>query len=142
MLLFIQKQKTEMDKEIKDYFDDNMQQELDIVTSIAGVGQTTAEKFLIEIGDKNKFQSHNQLRAFIGTDPSIKQSGSSKDVKGNISKRGNSHLRRTIWQVAFSVRIYSPIFAEYFQKKLLKEKSINKLLSLLQINSLKHSMCF
>ncbi len=117
MLLFIQKQKLELDKQIKEYVDENLKQEFDIITSIAGVGQTTAEKFLIEIGDINKFKSHNQLRAFIGTDPSIKQSGSSVNINGKISKRGNSHLRRTIWQMAFAVRKFSLRFEQYYLKK-------------------------
>ncbi len=117
MLLFIQKQKLESDKQIKEYVDKNLKQEFDIITSIAGIGQTTAEKFLIEIGDINKFKSHNQLRAFIGTDPSIKQSGSSVNINGRISKRGNSHLRRTIWQMAFAVRKFSPGFEQYYLKK-------------------------
>ena len=117
MLLFIQKQKSELDKKIKEYIDKNLKQEFDIITSIDGIGQTTAEKFLIEIGNINRFKSHNQLRAFIGTDPSIKQSGSSVNVNGKISKRGNSHLRRTIWQMAFAVRKFSPQFQQYYLKK-------------------------
>jgi transposase len=117
-LLFIQKQKIDMDKTMKDFVDNNLQ----IITSINGIGQTTAEKFLIEIGNITKYKSHNQLRAFIGTDPSIKQSGSSINVQGKISKRGNAHLRRTIWQMAVSVINYSDKFATYFDKKMLEGK--------------------
>jgi transposase len=123
MLLFIQKQKIELDQQIKKYVDENLSQEFSIVTSIAGVGQTTAEKFLIEIGeDINIFKSHKQLRAFMGMDPSIKQSGSSINVNGKISKKGNSHLRRTMWQMAFAVRKYSPTFKDYYQKKRSEDK--------------------
>ncbi|MDN5353743.1 MAG: transposase [Candidatus Cloacimonadota bacterium] len=123
MLLFIQKQKNDLDEKIKKYVDENLSQEFSIVTSIAGVGQNTAEKFLIEIGeDINIYKSHKQLRAFMGMDPTIKQSGSSINVNGKISKRGNAHLRRTLWQMASAVKRYSPTFEEYYQKKRNEDK--------------------
>ncbi|KQC06560.1 MAG: hypothetical protein APR54_07130 [Candidatus Cloacimonas sp. SDB] len=75
-LFFINKQKSDMDIALKEYVHDNLKQNFEIITSIKGVGQTTAEKFLIEKGNINNFKSHNQLRAYIGTDPAIKQSGS------------------------------------------------------------------
>lgn len=121
-LLFIQKQKSEMDRTLKDYVKDNLKQDFEIITSVKGIGHTTAEKFLIEVGDINNYKSHNQLRAFIGTDPSIKQSGSSINVQGKISKRGNAHLRRTIWQMAVSVINYSHCYTEYFDKKIKEGK--------------------
>lgn len=121
-LLFIQKQKNKMDRILREYVKENMKQNFHIITSISGIGHITAEKFLIEMGDINKYKSHNQLRAFIGTDPSIKQSGSSIHVKGKISKRGNAHLRRTIWQMAVSVIRNLKTFADYFKKKISEGK--------------------
>jgi len=118
MLLFIFDQQNIYDDKLKEFVKENLKQDFEIITSIKGVGQTTAEKFLIEIGDINKFKSHKQLRAFIGFDPSIKQSGSSINIKGKISKRGNSYLRRTMWQMAVSVIRYSDEFATYFHKKM------------------------
>jgi transposase len=83
-----------------------------------GIGDITAAKFLIEIGDIQNFKSHKQLRAYIGTDPSVKQSGSSVNVNGKISKRGNAHLRKTVWQMAVGVIRSSDYFAQYFYKKI------------------------
>ena len=121
-LLFIDKQKSNMDVALKDHVDNNMKQNFEIITSIKGVGHITAEKFLIEIGDINNFKSHNQLRAYIGTDPAIKQSGSSINVNGHISKRGNAHLRRTIWQMAVASINHSDYYAQYFDKKMAEGK--------------------
>lgn len=121
-LFFINNQKSDMDIALKEYVDDNLKQNFEIITSIKGVGQTTAEKFLIEIGDINNFKSHNQLRAYIGTDPAIKQSGSSINVNGHISKRGNAHLRRTIWQMAVASINYSSYYGCYFDKKMAEGK--------------------
>ena len=121
-LLFINKQKSDIDITLKEYVDNNLKQNFEIITSIKGVGHTTAEKFLIEIGDINNFKSHNQLRAYIGTDPAIKQSGSSININGHISKRGNAHLRRTIWQMAVASINYSFYYRQYFDKKMAEGK--------------------
>lgn len=121
-LLFIDKQKNEMDFALKEYVENSLKQNFEIITSIKGVGHTTAEKFLIEIGDIKNFKSHNQLRAYIGTDPAIKQSGSSININGHISKRGNAHLRRTIWQMAVASINYSSYYSQYFDKKMAEGK--------------------
>jgi len=117
-LIFILEQINDINNHLKMFVKDNLQQNFDIVTSINGIGETTAEKFLIEIGDIENFKSHKQLRAYIGTDPSIKQSGSSINVNGRISKRGNSYLRKTIWQMAVGVIRCCPHFADYYHKKI------------------------
>lgn len=121
-LLFVFEQINDLDDILNKFVKDNIQQNFDIVTSIKGIGKTTAEKFLIEIGDINNFQSHNQLRAYIGTDPSIKQSGSSINVTGRISKRGNAYLRKTIWQMAVGTIRCNKKFNDYFNKKMREGK--------------------
>lgn len=117
-LLFILEQINDMNELLHDFVHQHLQQNFEIITSINGIGKTTAEKFLIEIGDIKNFKSHKQLRAYIGTDPSIKQSGSSIHVNGKISKRGNSYLRKTIWQMAVGVIRCCDYFADYFHKKI------------------------
>jgi transposase len=117
-LIFIMGQINSMNKHIKQFVTEHLQQNFDIVTSIKGIGDITAAKFLIEIGDIQNFKSHKQLRAYIGTDPSVKQSGSSVNVNGKISKRGNAHLRKTVWQMAVGVIRSSDYFAQYFYKKI------------------------
>ena len=117
-LLFIIEQIDDLNNLLKLFVKENLQQDFDIITSINGIGETTAEKFLIEIADITNFKSHKQLRAYIGTDPSIKQSGSSINVSGRISKRGNAYLRKTVWQMAIGVIRCCNYFTDYFQKKI------------------------
>ena len=121
-LLFIIEQIDDINDLLRLFVKENLQQDFDILTSIKGIGKTTAEKFLIEIVDIKNFKSQKQLRAYIGTDPSIKQSGSSINVSGRISKRGNSYLRKTIWQMAVGVIRCCPHFADYFYKKIKEGK--------------------
>jgi len=148
-LLFILDQIDDINNHLQSFVKEHLQQDFNIITSVNGIGETTAEKFLIEIGDIDNFKSHKQLRAYIGTDPSIKLSGSSIHVKGKISKRGNSYLRKTIWQMAVGVIRCCDYFAEYFHKKICEGKKYkqaviavaNKLIKTLYA-MLKNKTCF
>ena len=52
-------------------------QEMKIITSIDGIGDTRA-MFLAEVGDISNFSGHKSLIAFAGLDPTVFQSGKSK----------------------------------------------------------------
>jgi len=108
---------SKLDKRIEKFVDDNWNAESEILTSIKGVGKITSQKFLIEVENIFNFKSHKQLTAYAGTDPSIKQSGSSILYQGRISKRGNKYLRKTLYQMAESCIRNSCIFNAYFHKK-------------------------
>jgi len=73
-----------------------MRRDMDILTSMKGVGEKTAMNFLIEMGgDIKQFESHKKLIAMAGLDPALYQSGKI-DRKGKICKRGSRHLRRMV----------------------------------------------
>lgn len=116
-LLFLNDRSDELERMISEALDKETNNAVELLISIKGIGEKTARSFIIEIGSINNFKSAKQLAAYIGIDPSIKQSGSSVNVKGKISKKGNSFLRRTIWQIAVAVIRYDGKFREYFLKK-------------------------
>ena len=95
-----------------------MQEDIDILTSMEGLGDKTATTFLIEIGgDINQFESHKKVIAMAGLDPAIYQSGKI-DRKGKISKRGNRHLRRVIWLMTTKVIQFNQRFKQYHLKRI------------------------
>jgi transposase len=107
-----------LDKELENSLEDSdINSDIEILKSIPGIGSVTSKNFMIEVSSINRFKSVKQLCAFIGIDPSIKQSGSSIHYRGKISKRGNAHLRRTIWQMAIGVIRSCDKFKTYFNKK-------------------------
>ena len=118
----IQDELSIIDEEIESSITDDINDDIEILTSIPGIGEVTSKNFIIEIEKIDKFQSYKQVSAFIGIDPSIKQSGSSVNYQGKITKRGNSYLRRTIWQMATSVIRYNQKFKDYYTKKRLDGK--------------------
>ncbi|RLI54074.1 MAG: IS110 family transposase [Candidatus Thorarchaeota archaeon] len=91
--------------------------EMEILTSIKGVGEISAATFLAEIQDIHRFMgSHKKLIAYAGLDPIILQSGKFKG-KFRISKRGNPHLRRIIWSMTLGTIFSTQRFKNYYQRK-------------------------
>lgn len=89
-----------------------------MLKSIPGIGEVTSKNFASMLTNINDFSSHKKLSAFIGIDPSLKQSRSSVFYQGKITKRGNSNLRRTIYQMAVCVVRSCDKFSAYFHKKI------------------------
>ena len=87
-----------------------MEDDINIMTSIKGIGDKTAANFLIEMGgDINQYDRSGKIIAMAGLDPAVYQSGK-HDGKGRITKRGNRHLRKIIWMMTTKVIQYSDIF--------------------------------
>ena len=96
---------------------EKIQGDMDILTSMKGIGEKTAMNFLIEIGGEIKqFESHKKVIAMAGLDPALYQSGKI-DRRGKISKRGNRHLRRVIWQMTTRVIQFNERFKQYYLKR-------------------------
>jgi len=114
---FIQTQINEYNEIIEKFVDKYHKDDIDTLTSISGVGKATASSFIAELGSISNFATHKQLTAFVGTDPTIYQSGTSVNGKGSISKRGNSHLRRSIWHMARAATIWNETLKAYYDKK-------------------------
>ena len=95
-----------------------IQGDMDILTSMKGIGEKTAVNFLIEIGgDIKQFESHKKVIAMAGLDPALYQSGKI-DRKGRISKRGNRHLRRVIWLMTTKVIQFNERFKQSYLKRI------------------------
>ncbi len=90
--------------------------EMEIITSIDGIGDTTGAAFLAEIGDINNFSSHKSLIAYAGIDPTVFQSGKFQGTS-RISKRGNRHLRRIVYLMTIGVIRCNAFFKAYFLKR-------------------------
>ena len=88
-----------------------------LLRSIPGIGITTAAALVAFVGDINRFPSPEKLVAYIGMDCRVHESGTSIKGKGYISKRGNSYLRRMLFNAAFIARQKNPDLKTYFKKK-------------------------
>ena len=83
--------------------------EFDCVMSIFGCGRTTGPQLMAEIGDPMRFKDRvvdgkrimgkKQLAQFSGVAPGNNQSGSYEQKSVKASKKGSSHLRKTLFQI-------------------------------------------
>lgn len=112
----LEQRKKRISKILTEYCEASMISDLDIITSIDGINNTTATTFLAETGGMERFASHRKLIAYAGLDPTVYQSGK-YEGKSRISKRGNRHLRRVIWIMTGTAIVHNPTFKTYFQKK-------------------------
>ncbi|RKY56598.1 MAG: IS110 family transposase [Candidatus Neomarinimicrobiota bacterium] len=115
-LEFLQKQLDEVTSKLIDNVNKHFANELEILKSIKGIGDTTASHFLSEVKNIHRFSSAKQLIAYSGTDPSVKQSGN-MIKKGKISKRGVSSLRRVGYLITCSVIRHDCVFRDYYLRK-------------------------
>lgn len=100
--------------------------EIDYLNSIKGISEYMAGVILAEIGNIDKFDKKEQLIAFAGLDPSIKQSGNYLRKTGNhISKRGSKHLRSQLYYSAKTASIFDEEMKLYKEKKKEQGKHYN-----------------
>lgn len=74
--------------------------EVDILTSIPGVGLITAMTFLTELGDLRRFPTAEDFSSYLGLTPSENSTGGRKH-KGGLPRKGNAHIRGVLVQAAW-----------------------------------------
>jgi len=96
---------------IRDHIDlhPTLKQQHDLLTSIPGIGDTTAAKFLAEIVEINHYQSARQVAAFAGLVPKHRESGSSVRGKPRLCKVGTARLRKSLYFPAIVATQHNPI---------------------------------
>ena len=93
--------------------------EYEILLSIPGIAETTATSMIGELGDIRRFQSANQINAFIGIDLRHYESGN-LFVKEHITKRGNPYARKILFKCIHNIAAAShtnPCHIEDFYEK-------------------------
>lgn len=89
--------------------------DFDIISSIEGIGPTTAARLLAEIGDISRFQSARKLVGLCGLHPFSRATGkrSSPGLGASIGRRGNRHLRAAFLSAVSGVRLHHPVLSEF-----------------------------
>ena len=73
--------------------------EYSVVRDMPCIGDTLAPRVIAEIGDVRRFRNKHSLIAYAGIDAPPYQSGSFFATERHISKRGNSYLRKTGYEI-------------------------------------------
>jgi transposase len=103
-----------MDDHIDQYPD--LKNDRDLIASISGIGNLTANKLLAEFHDIRQFDDVRQLVAFAGLNPRQNQSGSSVRGRTPISKMGRPALRAILYMPAVVAKRHNPILRAHAQR--------------------------
>jgi transposase len=81
--------------------------------SIPGITPFLASTILAELLPLERFERIDQIIAFAGLDPSVKQTGGKRGTHGPISKRGSPTLREALFLAAFGSFAKEPMKSLY-----------------------------
>lgn len=76
---------------------------IDGLQALRGVGKISATTIAVEIGSFSRFDTPKQLMAYCGVVPSEHSSGNTRR-QGAITKTGNAHVRRVLFESAWGCR--------------------------------------
>ena len=81
-----------------------MNDDINILTTIPGIGQYSAMKILAEIGNIDMFPSGKHLVSWAGIAPGMNESAGKKSP-GHITKRGSKYLRTFLIEPAHAIAV-------------------------------------
>jgi hypothetical protein len=90
-----------------------LRSDVKLITSIPGVGNTTAAKVLAYLGDVRRFKNGKALAAFIGVTPRLKLSGKSVHGRSVISRSGHAGLRHCLYMPAMVALKHNPLVSVF-----------------------------
>ena len=101
-ITFLEKQIKGMEEELASLAEDEYKKQMDLLTSIKGIGITLATALIVATGGFTYFDNAKQLTRYLGLSPTYQLSGTSVHVKGHINRNGDPGLRSQLYVAAFS----------------------------------------
>jgi transposase len=68
-----------------------------LLTTIDGIGPTTAARLIAEFGDISAFRDAAALAAYVGCVPGLRQSGKRQATRAGLTPHGSARLRTKLW---------------------------------------------
>ena len=99
---FLRKQISKLEDEITNISNKEFKRQMELLTSIKGIGESIASALIMATGGFTYFSSAKQISRFLGLCPTYQQSGTSVNVKGHINRNGDTHLRSQLYVVAIA----------------------------------------
>lgn len=148
---FLEKKIAEIEKKIITHLKSNkeIEDQVQNVLTVTGIGIVTLAILLAETNGFLLFKSTRQLVSFSGYDVVENQSGRHRG-KTKISKKGNSHIRRSLFFPAFTAvshkcKPFLDLYNRTFEKHKIKMKSyvaVQKKLLVIVYTIWKKNVCF
>ena len=106
-IAFLEKQIKDLEEDLANLACSEYKKQMDLLTSIKGIGVTLAAALIITTGGFTYFDNAKQLTRYLGLSPTYQQSGTSVNFKGHINRNGDSYLRGQLYVAAFSSILYN-----------------------------------
>ena len=121
---FLHKQLAQFDQDIDDHIDrhPDIKQDFTLLTSIPAVGPQVGRNML-SVMLCHRFDSAEQLAAYLGLVPVQRQSGSSVLAPARLSKTWPAHLRAVLYMAAIVATRYNPSVKALYERMLAKSKA-------------------
>ncbi|HTO76499.1 MAG TPA: IS110 family transposase [Thermoanaerobaculia bacterium] len=68
-----------------------------LLTTLEGIGPTTAARLIAELGDIASFRSAAAIASYVGAIPGLRQSGKRQASRAGLTPHGNARLRAKLW---------------------------------------------
>ena len=101
-IIFLEKQIKELEEELASLAQRKYKKQMDLLTSIKGIGVTLTAALIMVTGGFTYFDNAKQLTRYLRLLPTYQQSGTSVNVKGRINRNSDSSLRSQLYVAAFS----------------------------------------
>ncbi len=121
---FLKNQLDKIQKDIDDHINNhpNLRRDYELLISIPGVGQRVGNN-LLSVIHSQKFDSAEQLAAYLGLVPIERQSGTSLLGKARLSKAGPPRIRAVLYMAAVVATRRNPHVNALYERLLAKNKA-------------------
>jgi transposase len=86
-----------------------------LLTTIDGIGPTTAARLIAEFGDLCAFPNAAALAAYVGCVPGLRQSGKRQGSRAGLTRHGNARLRANLWMPTLTAVRFNPWLRAYYE---------------------------
>jgi transposase len=93
-----------------------------LLTTLDGIGPTTAARLVAELGDIASFRSAAALASYVGAIPGLRQSGKRQSSRAGLTPHGNARLRAKLWMPTLTAVRKNPWLRAYYEGLLRRGK--------------------
>lgn len=105
----------QLERDVDDHIDrhPDLKRDADLITSIPGIGNTTAARLLGQLGDIRRFSGAKAFAAFLGLTPRQRSSGTSLKGRTMISRTGSTAIRAALYMPGLVASRHNPILCKF-----------------------------
>ncbi len=87
-----------------------------LLTTIDGIGPTTAARIIAELGDPADYRDGGALAAYVGVIPALRQSGKRTASRAGLTPIGNARLRAALWMPTLTAVRKNPWLKAHYER--------------------------